>query len=129
MNTNKEQLMKHFATVLRNRALGKQTDNLMSKNLAFYFSRKELIELVKRRFNGSIPKEHNLVELENKELLELVGDEMYIISFTTEKWCGESPLTEKPREADKIIEENSSKEKINPKKTSNDKKDKTTTQS
>jgi len=122
MENKKQQLMKFFATVLRNRALGKQTDNLMSKNLAFYFSRKELIELVKKRFGGSIPKEHDLVELENKELLELVGDEMYIISYTTEKWSRE------PSEAivPKTDKQESTVTKSNPQKPmANDKKDKT----
>ncbi|WP_299223173.1 hypothetical protein [uncultured Psychroserpens sp.] len=110
MKTNKEQLMKYFATVLRNRALGKETDSLMSKNLAFYFSRKELIEILKKKFNGTIPKEHNLVELENKELLELIGDELFIISYVTEKWSKEisekkpstrSSVTQKPKPNDK----------------------------
>ena len=122
MESNRQQLMKYFATVLRNRALGKQTDNLMSKNLAFYFSRKELIELVKRRFGGSIPKEHNLVELENKELLELVGDEMFLISFVTEKWTREPRETRIP----KTDKQEVPKEKPNPKKSiPNDKKDTT----
>jgi len=102
MKTNKEQLMKYFASVLRNRALGKETETLMSKNLAFYFSRKELIEILKKKFGGTIPKEHNLVELENKELLGLIGDEMFIISFVTEKWSRE------------ISEEKPKSEKVNP---------------
>ncbi|MFD2916865.1 hypothetical protein [Psychroserpens luteus] len=105
MKTNKEQLMKHFATVLRNLALGKETESLMSKNLAFYFSRKELIEIIKKRFDGTIPKEHNLVELENKELLELIGNEMFIISYVTEKWSRE------------VSDEKSKPEKANPNST------------
>ncbi|WP_299223854.1 hypothetical protein [uncultured Psychroserpens sp.] len=94
--------MKYFATVLRNRALGKETDSLMKKNLAFYFSRKELIEILKKKFGGTIPKEHNLVELENKELLELIGDELFIISYVTEKWSKE------------ISREKPKSEKVNP---------------
>lgn len=96
MKTNKEQLMKYFAMVLRNRALGKDTETLMTKNLVFYFSRIELIEILRKKFGGTIPKEHNLVELENKELLGLIGDELFIISYVTEKWSKEIS-SEKPK--------------------------------
>jgi len=89
MDTNKEQLMKHFATVLRNRALGKKTETQTGRNLPFYFSRKELIEILKKKFQGSIPKEHNLAELEKQEILDIVGDELFIISYVTEKWSRE----------------------------------------
>ena len=114
MKTNKEQLLKHFATVLRNLATGKQTDNLMSQNLAFYFTRKELIEMVKKYFGGSIPKQHNLVELENKELLDLIDNQLFIISYITEKWSQE-PV--------------SKKEPVNPKPKPHEKKDEKTKQS
>lgn len=86
---HRKQLMKYFGTVLKNRALGKETNNLMTRNLPFYFTRKELIEIITKRFNGNIPKEHNLVELEKKELLALVGDEMYIIAYLTGQWSEE----------------------------------------
>ncbi|MCK8479039.1 hypothetical protein [Psychroserpens algicola] len=117
MKTNKEQLLKYFATVLRNRALGKETDSLMRKNLTFYFSRKELIEILKKKFGGTIPKEHDLVELENKELLELIGDEMFIISFITEKWSKE--VSEKKPKTEKV---NPSSSKTQNPKPSNQKK-------
>lgn len=105
METKREHLMKHFATVLRNRALGKETTPSISPTLTRYFSRKELIEIVKKRFEGNIPKTHNLVELENEELVSLIEDDMYVIAYVTELWSQElrkkapkktTPTQEKP---------------------------------
>ena len=90
METNRNNLMKHFASVLRNRALGKQEAPAISKTIAQFLSRKELIDIIKKKFDGTIPKEHNLLELENEELLELIADEMFIISHVTETWSKES---------------------------------------
>ncbi len=90
--------MKHFATVLRNRALGKQTDNLMSKNLVFYFSRRQLIEMVTRHFDGTIPKQHDLVSMENRELLGLIDNELFIISYVTGLWSKEAQKEEVKKE-------------------------------
>jgi len=89
MESNRKQLMKHFATVLRNRALDKPVKATKNNLVVGCFNRKELIEILKKRFEGSIPKEHNLMELENEELFKLIGDEMYIISYVTEKWSRE----------------------------------------
>ncbi len=120
MESNKQKLMKHFASVLRNRALGKETEPAISKTIAYYLSRKELIEILKKKFDGSIPKTHNLVELENEELLELIGDELFIISYVTEKWSRE------PRQAN--TKKENTKERLSLQKPKpNDKKDKTTT--
>jgi len=88
-NTN---LMKHFASILRNRAVGRN-DASIDPVIIKYLSRKELIDIIREKYSGSIPKEFNLIEMENEELLEIIGDDMYIISYTTKKWCGESPLT------------------------------------
>lgn len=120
MEKNANNLMKHFASVLRNRALGKQTENLMSQNLAFYFARKELLEMITKWFDGTIPKEHNLMELEKKELLELVGDELFIISYVTEKWSREAreAIVKKPEpiKASDKGKDASQKKAENPKK-------------
>ncbi|WP_452597555.1 hypothetical protein [Pontimicrobium sp. MEBiC01747] len=89
MEDNRKQLMKHFATVLKNLSLGKTTDNMISENLVHYFSRKALLEMVHKRFNGKIPKEINLVEAEKQDLLSFIGNELYIITYTVEKWCKE----------------------------------------
>lgn len=89
MENHREQLMKHFASVLRGRALGKLETPSIDPNVSRYFSRKELIDIIKKRFDGSIPKEYNLAEMENEELVALIGDEMYIISYVTETWTRE----------------------------------------
>lgn len=89
MENHREQLMKHFASVLHGRALGKLKAPSTDPNVSRYFSRKELINIIKKRFDGSIPKEYNLAEMENEELVALIGDEMYIISYVTEEWTRE----------------------------------------
>ncbi|REE80692.1 hypothetical protein BX611_2344 [Lutibacter oceani] len=87
MENNENSLMKYFSMVLRKRANGEvRTIKDFGNDLTKYLNRKELIEIISKKFNGSIPKEFNLVEMENEELLEVVGDEMYIISYVTEKW-------------------------------------------
>ncbi|WP_299117539.1 hypothetical protein [uncultured Winogradskyella sp.] len=115
--------MKHFAMVLRNLALGKETESLMSKNLVFYFSRKELIEILKKKFGGTIPKEHNLTEMENRELLELIDNELFIISYVTEKWSKEV------KEDKSVPEKPIPSSTRNQKPKDNDKKDQKTTKS
>lgn len=82
-----QQLMKHFSVFLKNRANGKDTKSGVSNSLLKHFSRKELIEVLTRKGNGKIPTEWNIAELENEELLTLIGDEMFILSFYVEKWC------------------------------------------
>ena len=121
MEDNKKQLMKYFATVLRNLALEKETESLMSRNLVFYFSRKELIEILKKKFGGTIPKEHNLAEMENRELLELVDNELFIISYVTERWSKEAKekklIPEKPKPSSSRAQNSKSHEKKDEKTT------------
>lgn len=89
MKSETENLMKHFASTLRGRAMGTLVVPSINTTTLKYLSRKELIEMVKKRFDGSIPKEYNLVELENEELLNLIEDEMLVIAYVTDKWSKE----------------------------------------
>lgn len=91
MEQNKNALMKYFSMVLRKRAIGEErTIKDFGADLTKYFSRKELIEIISKKFNGTIPKEYNLIEMENENLLQVIGDEMFIISYVTEKWSLET---------------------------------------
>lgn len=91
MEQNRNALMKYFSMVLRKRANGElRTIKDIGADLTKYFTRKELIEIITKKFKGTIPKEFNLIEMENEELLQVIGDEMYIISYVTEKWSLES---------------------------------------
>jgi len=91
MNANREALMKHFASVLRARAIGKEKAPSISEDIVRYLSRKELIEIVKKKHKGTIPKEYNLIELENIELVALIEDEVYVIAYVTQKWSENVP--------------------------------------
>ena len=95
MKREQEYLLKHFASVLRKLALGKEKEIKTDTNVAHCLNRKDLIQILKKQFGGTIPKEHDLVEMEKVELFGLIQNEMLIISYMTEKWCGESPLIKK----------------------------------
>ncbi len=87
---NTHNLMKHFASVLRKKALGTETTIGVDPNLLKYLTRKELVEILLNKHNGSIPKELNLVEMENQQLLELIGDELFILAHLSQGWCKEA---------------------------------------
>ena len=90
MKTNDQLLLKHFSSVLRNRANGNHEP--ISSTLLKYLSRKDLVEVVKKIHNGNIPKELDLALMENEELLSIIKDEMYVIAFITERWSKEQTL-------------------------------------
>jgi len=87
MKTTKQLLLKHFSLVLRNRANG--NNEPISPTLLKYLSRKDLVEVIRKIHNGNIPKELDLTLLENEELLTIIKDELFVISFITEKWTRE----------------------------------------
>lgn len=89
MKENKLALMKLFSLVLKDRAKSEAEFREISPEMVKFFSRKELIEIITKIFNGNVPEEHNLVEMENAGLLRLIGDDLYIISYVTEIWSKE----------------------------------------
>jgi len=120
MEKQQEYLLKHFASVLRKLALGKDKEIKTDTNVAHFLTRKDLIQILKKQFGGTIPKEHDLVEMEKVELFGLIENELFIISYMIEKWCGagESPVTKK--EISKASDQKPEK-KVTPKPNSNDK--------
>ena len=97
MEANQHTLMKHFSSVLRKRC---QENNPLlggiSTELTRYLSRKELLEIITQKYEGSVPKTLDLLTMENQELLEHIADELFVISYVTLKWS---------REAQKLSEE------------------------
>ncbi len=90
MNTHKRPLMKHFSAVLRKRALATtEVTEAINPQILKFFTRKDLIQIIADKHGGTIPKEYNLVEMENQELLGIIGDDMYIISYMTQQWSQE----------------------------------------
>lgn len=118
MKREQEYLLKHFATALRSLALGKEMKPVSETNVAYCLTRKDLIQIVKKQFGGNIPKQHNLVEMEKLELIELVENQLLIISYMTEKWSREPREVSKKEETTKP---NASAKK-EPTKTSQNKK-------
>jgi len=49
----------------------------------------ELLEMVKKYFKGPIPKQYSLVEFKNRQLMELIENELFVISYVVEKWSKE----------------------------------------
>jgi hypothetical protein len=92
MKNDKQTLMKHFASVMRKRANAPEEDHReVSPSLVQHLSRKELIEIIESMDRVSIAKDIHMVELENEELLKVIGDDMLIISYVTGKWCAPQP--------------------------------------
>ncbi len=92
MKREQEYLLKRFASVLRKLALGNEKEIKPDTNVAHCLNRKDLIQILKKQFGGTIPKEHDLIEMEKVELFALIENELFIISYMIEKWCGESSL-------------------------------------
>ena len=101
MKTNEQLLLKHFSLVLRNRANG--NNEPISPTLLKYLSRKDLVEVIQKIHNGNIPKELNLTLLENEELLTIIKDELFVISFITDKWCKEQEQKLVPDEKGRLL--------------------------
>ncbi|GAB1345647.1 hypothetical protein MASR1M29_21810 [Cloacibacterium normanense] len=89
MNENKTALLKIFSTVLKDRVKSEPQYQSISTEMVKHFSRKELIEIITHNFEGEVPSEFNLVEMENNELLQLIGDDFKIISYVMSKWSKE----------------------------------------
>lgn len=116
MEKQQEYLLKHFASVLRKIALGKEKEIANDTNVAHCLNRKDLIQIVKKQFGGAIPKEYNLIEMEKVELFEIIEDQLLIISYITEKMSqtGNSPVTK--REVAKVVVKKPEKKEILKKK-------------
>lgn len=89
MNEKSKSLMKIFSLVLKNRAKSDLKFKEISPEIGKFFSRKELIEIITKIHGGNLPPDLNLVEMENESLLELIGDDMFILAYVSEKWCQE----------------------------------------
>lgn len=113
MENRTQQLLKIFATILKKRSIEKSESKEISETLLKYFSRKELIAIIKYRFEGTTPKEFDLVEKENEELLRLIEDDMFIIAYTTRQWS----LALKEKKVIKPVPPKTTPQKTSPVKT------------
>lgn len=89
MDREKCALMKLFSLMLKNRAKEGKPYKQISYDLLKFFSRKELIEIINHIYDGVIPEEYQLVDMENADLLKVIDDDFSIISFVTNKWSKE----------------------------------------
>lgn len=86
--TAQNSLLKIFSTVLRDRSKSEQQFQTITPEMVKFFTRKELIEIVTHNFNGNV-SQYNLVEMENEEILLLIGDDYRIISYVMSRWSKE----------------------------------------
>lgn len=89
MDREKCALMKLFSLMLKNRAKEGKPYKQISYDLLKFFSRKELIEIINHIYDGAIPEEYQLVDMENADLLKVIDDDFSVISFVTNKWSKE----------------------------------------
>lgn len=90
MNENKIALLKIFSLILKDRAKSEIQYQNISPEMLKFFSRKELIEIITHNCDGQFPQDYNLAEMENEELLQLIGDDFNIISYVMSKWSKEA---------------------------------------
>lgn len=90
MNENKIALLKIFSIILKDRAKSEIQYQNISPEMLKFFSRKELIEIITHNCDGQFPQDYNLAEMENEELLQLIGDDFSIISYVMSKWSKEA---------------------------------------
>ena len=90
MNENKIALLKIFSIILKDRAKSEIQYQDISPEMLKFFSRKELIEIITHNCDGQFPADYNLAEMENEELLQLIGDDFSIISYVMSKWSKEA---------------------------------------
>ncbi|HAQ69837.1 MAG TPA: hypothetical protein DCR48_02575 [Flavobacteriales bacterium] len=86
---NTQELQKYFATVLRKRSKGEVKTESIDPSIIKFFTRKELINILTQKYDGKLPKEVNLIELENEDLLQLIEDELMILAYLLPKWIAE----------------------------------------
>lgn len=98
MNENKTALLKIFSAVLKDRAKTELQYQLISPEMLKFFSRKELIEIITHNCDGEFPSDYNLAEMENEELLQLIGDDFSIISYVMSKWSKEAAMLPSKKE-------------------------------
>ena len=92
MNENKIALLKIFSIILKDRAKSEIQYQDISPEMLKFFSRKELIEIITHNCDGQFPQDYNLAEMENEELLQLIGDDFSIISYVMSKWSKEAAM-------------------------------------
>lgn len=123
MEKQKWALMKLFSLMLKNRAKEENNIKQISPDLLKYFSRKELIEIISHIYDGNIPEEYQLVDMENADLLTVIGDDFSIISYVANKWSKEvisAPVETIPVESKEVVVKNpesQSNEKAKPQNT------------
>lgn len=92
---NTQELQKYFASVLRKRSKGEVKTDAIDPSIIKFFTRKELINILTQKYDGKLPKEVNLIELENENLLQLIEDELMILAYLVPKWIDEELTSQK----------------------------------
>lgn len=87
MNTQQRALLKHFSLVLKKRAQSEEPNHpSIDAGILKHLTRKDMIEIISNKYQGTIPKDIPLTQMENEELLEVIGDDLYVISYLTGRW-------------------------------------------
>lgn len=85
MTIKERRLIAHFLDSLKKRIENRKVQEVKPIFLKF-FSRSQLIEIIKWMYDGPALDAYDLEKMENEALLEAIGDDMYFLSYTIEKW-------------------------------------------
>lgn len=86
MNKNRNRLLVQcFIKMLQQRMQIEKTDKV-SIVFASLLSKEELQSIVKWCYKEQFPEQYNLETMEKLELLDVIGDDFHILSYSIEKW-------------------------------------------
>ncbi|MBS3915817.1 MAG: hypothetical protein KG003_15080 [Bacteroidetes bacterium] len=92
MKTEKnKEMLKYFATILRKRAKDEsETVPAVDPAILYFLSRKDLVAIVNEMYKGALPGKPDVATLENKELLEFIKDDLFIVAYMLNNWRQET---------------------------------------
>ncbi len=100
MNIKQRKLVLHFLQQLRD-GLVKERNQDINELFNEFFNRDELIDILEHSFAVQDLEEHQIETLDNENLLELIGEDYYILSYLIEKI--EAGITSVPKKSQSEI--------------------------
>lgn len=86
MNKNKNRLLVLCFTKMLQQRLEKEQVETVSPVFGSILSKEELQQILKWLYLDKMPKTYDLETMEKQELLEAIGDDMHILSYSIHQW-------------------------------------------
>lgn len=86
MNKNKDRLLIHYFMRMLQQRMEKEKTKSISPVFAGILSRKELRDILQWLFMDKVPEDYNPDTMSSEDLLEAIGDDLHILSYTIHRW-------------------------------------------